>query len=237
MEFTLEAFTALVSLTFMETVLGIDNIIFIAILTGRLPEGERAKARNLGISFALISRLLLLFSLSWIMGLTEPVMTVLGKSLSARDLILLFGGLFLIAKATKEIHDKMEHTEDIHAVNTAPSKKSLWFLLGQIMLLDIVFSLDSVITAVGMAQSIFIMVTAMIISMVIMLASAKGISAFVEKYPTVKILALSFLILIGVFLALEGLGSHIDKNYIYFAMFFAFGVELVNMRFRKKNSK
>jgi len=234
--FTTEALTALVSLTFMEIVLGIDNIIFIAILTARLPLEQRTKARNLGISFALITRLLLLFSISWIMGLTDDVFSISGRGFSFRDMILIGGGLFLIAKATKEIHDKVEG--DPHATpETAMSRSSMGFTIVQILLLDIVFSLDSVITAVGMAQQIEIMVVAMLISMVVMLVSAKSISAFVERHPTVKILALSFLILIGVFLTLEGMGNHVDKNYIYFAMFFAFVVELVNMRYRNKKTK
>lgn len=237
MNLSSEALTALISLTFMETVLGIDNIIFIAILTGKLPEEERGKARNLGISFALITRLGLLFSLTWIMGLTQPLFTLFDHSFSARDMILILGGGFLIAKATREMHDKVEHVHELSDAVDSAIKKSLPLLIGQIMILDIVFSLDSVITAVGMAQSLAIMVTAMLISMIIMLLASRKISDFVEKHPTLKILALSFLILIGVFLLLEGMGSHVNKNYIYFAMFYAFGVELVNMRFRKKAIK
>lgn len=231
--FTTESLTALVSLTFMEIVLGIDNIIFIAILTARLPLEKRTRTRNLGITFALLTRLILLFSLSWIMGLTEPVLTVFEHSFSVRDFILLGGGLFLIAKATKEIHDKVEgldHLDD----STQKMTKSVGLVIAEIMVLDVVFSLDSVITAVGMAKDINIMVAAMIISMIVMLLSARSISSFVERHPTVKILALSFLILIGVFLTLEGMGAHADKNYIYFAMFFAFAIELVNMRYRVK---
>lgn len=225
--------TALVSLTFMEVVLGIDNVIFIALITGRLPKAQQAKARNLGLAFALITRLLLLFSLSWLMGLTEPLFEIAQHTFSFRDVILLVGGLFLIAKATKEIHDKIEHVESDLSSNLSRAK-NMGLVILQIMIIDIVFSLDSVITAIGMVQDLSIMIIAMLISMVVMLLSAKFISDFVEKHPTIKILALAFLILIGVFLILEGMKSHVDKNYIYFAMFFAFAVELINMRYRKK---
>ncbi len=231
---TTAAITALISLTFMEIVLGIDNIIFISILTSRLPAVERKKARNIGITAALLMRLGLLFSLSWIMGMTEPLLSFAEHSFSMRDFILIGGGLFLIAKATKEIHDKVEG-EEFHG-DAAQLKKNLASTIFQIMLLDIVFSLDSVITAVGMAQEIEIMVAAMLISMIVMLLSAGKISDFVEKHPTIKILALAFLILIGVVLLAEGMTFHVDKNYIYFAMFFAFAVELVNMRYRKKKT-
>lgn len=230
---SMEALTALVSLTFMEIVLGIDNVIFIALLTGRLPAEQQAKARNLGLAVALLSRLGLLFSLSWLMGLTEPLFIVAGHSFSFRDVVLIAGGAFLIAKATKEIHDKVEHIE--HAATVGSSARNVGFVIAQIMVIDIVFSLDSVITAIGMAKDLTIMIIAMLISMVVMLVSARFISEFVEKHPTVKILALSFLILIGVFLTLEGMQSHVEKNYIYFAMFFAFAVEMINMRFRKKS--
>lgn len=234
--FSAESITALVSLSFMEIVLGIDNVIFIALLTGRLPKDQQAMARNLGLAFALITRLLLLFSLSWLMGLTEPLLTIFNHEFSFRDLILILGGAFLIAKATKEIHDKIEHIEHDPKLS-ASHAKNMAFVIAQIMIIDIVFSLDSVITAIGMAQNITIMVIAMLISMVVMLFSAKFISDFVEKHPTVKILALAFLILIGVFLTLEGMKSHVDKNYIYFAMFFAFAVELINIRYRKKTNQ
>jgi predicted tellurium resistance membrane protein TerC len=229
-----ESLTALVSLTFMEIVLGIDNVIFIALLTGRLPAEQQAKARNLGLAVALISRLLLLFSLSWLMGLNEPLFEIANHGFSFRDLVLIAGGAFLIAKATKEIHDKVEHID--HTPKMQSSASNVGFVIAQIMIIDIVFSLDSVITAIGMAQDLTIMVIAMLISMVVMLVSAKFISNFVETHPTVKILALSFLILIGVFLFLEGMQSHVEKNYIYFAMFFSFTIELINMRFRKKST-
>jgi len=230
--------TSLVTLTAMETVLGIDNIIFIAILVGRLPKESQNKTRNMGIGLALLIRIILLFSISWIMTLTEPLFTVIDHSFSGRDLILLGGGLFLLAKSTFEIHHKIEGDPQIHlheAEHVGAHKKiSPRIMLLQILILDIVFSLDSVITAVGMANQIPIMVTAMILSMVIMLASAGKISSFVERHPTIKILALSFLLLIGVMLVAESFGAHVSKGYIYFAMAFSLIVELLNMRYRKK---
>lgn len=237
MEMSLELVTSLLTLTAMETVLGIDNIVFISILVGKLPEHQRNKVRNIGIALALILRLLLLFSISWVMGLTEPLFAIFDYSFSGRDLILLFGGLFLIAKSTFEIHHKVEGDPEIHLTQAnagGQAAKSAGYMLFQILILDIVFSLDSVITAVGMVSQIPIMVIAMLISMVIMLISAKSIGEFVEKHPTIKILALSFLLLIGVMLTAEGLGSHISKGYIYFAMAFSLTVELLNMRFRSK---
>lgn len=237
-ELTSESITALVTLTAMETVLGIDNIIFIAILVGRLPQEKQAKIRNLGISLALVIRIALLFSISWIMTLKEPLFEVMGQSFSGRDLILLGGGLFLLGKSTFEIHHKVEGDPQIHlhqAESHAPKKTAnANMMLFQILLLDIVFSLDSVITAVGMASQISIMVVAMLISMIIMLVSAGRISGFVERHPTIKILALSFLLLIGVMLVAEGMGAHISKGYIYFAMAFSLLVEMLNMRYRKK---
>lgn len=236
-EFTTESITALITLTAMETVLGIDNIIFIAILVGRLPEAQQAKTRNIGISLALLIRVALLFSISWIMTLKEPLFSVMGHSFSGRDLILLGGGLFLLAKSTFEIHHKVEGDPQIHLHKAQGTKKivSAKMMLFQILILDIVFSLDSVITAVGMSDQISIMVVAMLISMVIMLLSAGKISGFVEKHPTIKILALSFLLLIGVMLVAESFGAHISKGYIYFAMAFSLLVETLNMRYRKKN--
>lgn len=233
---TTEALVALFTLTAMETVLGIDNIIFIAILVAKVPPEKQSRIRSLGIILALVFRLGLLFSLSWVMGLTEPLLTVFAKSFSGRDLILLFGGLFLIAKATYEIHHKVEsgdHKEDTSSGSVLKKYANPTSILAQIIVLDIVFSLDSVITAVGMANQIAIMVAAMLISMVIMLISAKSISSFVDRHPTVKILALSFLLLIGVMLTVEGMGGHVSKGYIYFAMAFSFVVELLNMRYRK----
>ena len=239
-ELTAQNLTALFTLTAMETVLGIDNIIFIAILVGRLPVESQGKIRNLGIGLALVIRILLLFSISWIMTLTEPLFTVLEHSFSGRDLILLVGGLFLLGKATFEIHHKVEGDPQIHlheAEHIGKKKADPKMMLLQILALDIVFSLDSVITAVGMANQISIMVVAMVISMIIMLVSAGKISSFVERHPTIKILALSFLLLIGVMLVAESFGVHVSKGYIYFAMAFSLTVELLNMRYRKKNIK
>ena len=239
---TTETLIALFTLTAMETVLGIDNIIFISILVAKLDPTKRDRIRNIGIMLALIVRLGLLFSLSWIMSLTEPFMTVMDKGFSGRDIIMLAGGLFLIAKATYEIHHKVEGDPDalhLEAAGTAANinKKiyaNVTSILIQIILLDIVFSLDSVITAVGMASQVSIMVAAMLLSMLIMLLSAASINDFVEKHPTIKILALSFLLLIGVMLTVEGMGGHVSKGYIYFAMAFSFVVEILNMRYRKK---
>lgn len=235
-EITTASLTALATLTAMETILGIDNIIFIAILVGRLPAEKQQKIRNLGIGLALVMRIVLLFSISWIMTLQEPLFSVLEHTFSGRDLILLGGGLFLLAKATFEIHHKVEGDPKLHLheAQAITKKISSGAMLGQILVLDIVFSLDSVITAVGMANQVSIMVVAMVISMIIMLVSAGRISGFVEKHPTIKILALSFLMLIGVMLTAEGMGSHVSKGYIYFAMAFSLLVEMLNMRYRKK---
>lgn len=227
------------TLTAMETVLGIDNIIFIAILVAKLPKENQNKIRNLGIGLALVIRILLLFSISWIMTLKEPLFAILDHSFSGRDLILLFGGLFLIGKSTFEIHHKVEGDPQVHLHEAEDlnkkNKTSSGMMLMQILVLDIVFSLDSVITAVGMANQISIMVVAMVISMIIMLTTSGKISSFVDKHPTIKILALSFLLLIGVMLVAEGMGAHVSKGYIYFAMAFSLAVELLNMRYRKKN--
>jgi predicted tellurium resistance membrane protein TerC len=238
-QLTTESITALLTLTAMETVLGIDNIIFIAILVGRLPHENQAKIRNLGISLALIIRVALLFSISWIMTLKEPLFSIFEQSFSGRDLILLGGGLFLIGKSTFEIHHKVEGDPQIHlheAEGNIKKKATPKMMLLQILILDIVFSLDSVITAVGMSDQVSIMVVAMLISMIIMLVSAGKISGFVDKHPTIKILALSFLLLIGVMLVGESFGAHISKGYIYFAMAFSLAVEMLNMRYRKKNT-
>lgn len=238
-ELTVENLTSLITLTAMETVLGIDNIIFIAILVARLPAESQNKIRNLGIGLALLIRVLLLFSISWIMTLKEPLIEILGHSFSGRDLILLGGGLFLLAKATFEIHHKIEGDPQIHLheAEKGAKKADPKMMLFQILLLDIVFSLDSVITAVGMANQVSIMVVAMVISMIIMLLTAGKLSAFVDRHPTIKILALSFLLLIGVMLVAESMGAHVSKGYIYFAMAFSLTVELLNMRYRKKNIK
>ena len=239
-ELTSETITALLTLTAMETVLGIDNIIFIAILVDRLPKEQQAKTRNIGIGLALFIRIALLFSISWIMTLKEPLFSVMGQSFSGRDLILLGGGLFLLAKSTFEIHHKVEGDPQIHlhdAEAHVKKKVSSAMMLMQILVLDIVFSLDSVITAVGMSDQVSIMVVAMVLSMVIMLLSAGKISGFVERHPTIKILALSFLLLIGVMLVAESFGAHISKGYIYFAMAFSLAVEMLNMRYRKRSVK
>jgi predicted tellurium resistance membrane protein TerC len=229
---TTDALIALLTLSAMEIVLGIDNIIFIAILVGKLPEHQQAKARQLGIGLALISRLALLLSISWVMSLTEPLFEVFGQPFSGRDLILLFGGLFLLGKATYEIHEKLEAGPGDMGTAAGGTAK-FGSVLIQILILDIVFSLDSVITAVGMASQIIIMVIAMVIAVGVMLLSAGSVSSFVHRHPTIKILALSFLLLIGAMLLMEGMGKHVSKGYIYFAMAFSLGVELLNMRFRK----
>lgn len=227
---------SLVTLTMMEIVLGVDNIIFIAIIVDRLPvKKDQDFVRNIGIALALLVRLGLLFCISWVMSLTKPLIELFGFSLSGRDLVLLVGGVFLIVKATLELHESVRHTfEHTQAQPSGSTKKSKSALLFQIIILDIVFSLDSVITAVGMAKEVWIMVTAMVIAMVVMLVGAKSISGFVTKYPTLKVLALAFLLLIGFMLVLEGTGTHVGKGYIYFAMFFALGVELINIRVRGK---
>jgi predicted tellurium resistance membrane protein TerC len=228
---TLESLIALLTLTVLEIVLGIDNIVFIAILSGKLPPAQQDKARRLGLSLAMVMRILLLLTISWTMRLTHPLVTVWGQGLSARDFILLGGGLFLIGKSTFEIHERLEGPgRDFDAPGAARSLKSTVF---QIMILDIVFSLDSVITAVGMARQVAIMIIAIIVAVVIMLLFAGTISRFIERHPTMKMLALAFLLLIGVMLVAEGLGKHIERGYIYFAMAFSLMVEILNMRLRK----
>jgi predicted tellurium resistance membrane protein TerC len=224
-----EAWIALLTLTVLEIVLGIDNVIFISILAGKLPAADQKKARTIGLAAAMIMRILLLLSLAWIIKLTRPLFSVLGNEISGRDLILLGGGLFLLAKATHEIHDKLEGEEGSKVARVAPSLTSV---IVQIMLLDIVFSLDSVITAVGMAKDLGVMITAVVISVAIMLFAAGPISGFVERHPTVKMLALSFLLLIGMSLMAEGLEFHIPKGYVYFAMGFSVFVEMLNIKFR-----
>ncbi len=227
-----DALVSLVTLTAMEIVLGIDNVVFIAILVGRLPAARQPFARRLGLTLALVIRVGLLLTISWIMRLTAPFFSVLGHGFSGRDLILLGGGLFLIFKATWEIYDKLE--ADHPEAPAGKGRAQLAWVLAQILVLDIVFSLDSVITAVGMANHVPVMVTAMVLAMLVMLASAAPIGGFVERHPSVKILALSFLLLIGVMLVAEGMGSHVEKGYIYVAMAFSLFVELLNLRYRKK---
>jgi predicted tellurium resistance membrane protein TerC len=226
------AWLSLITLTVMEIVLGIDNIVFISILVDKLPAGQQSKARRLGLGLALVLRLGLLFAITWVMGLTNPLFSIVGKEFTGRDLILLGGGLFLIVKATREIHENLEVT---HEPRHAPTGRGAFgIILVQILALDIVFSLDSVITAVGMAQHIAVMVAAMVIAVGVMLAFSASIASFVSRHPTMKMLALSFLMLIGVVLVADGMGQHVGKGYIYFAMAFSFGVELLNMRVRGK---
>jgi predicted tellurium resistance membrane protein TerC len=220
---------AFATLTFLEIVLGVDNIIFISILSGKLPEAQQPRARRVGLLGAMLTRIALLFSLAWIIRLTRPWFTVLGQEISGRDLILILGGLFLLAKSTYEIHDKLEGEEG-HASKSVPS--SFGSVIIQIMLLDIVFSLDSVITAVGMVDEVWVMVSAVIVAVAIMMMSAESISRFVNQHPTIKMLALSFLLLIGVSLIAEGFDQHISKGYIYFAMGFSVFVEMLNLRLR-----
>jgi len=226
-----EGWIALLTLTVLEIVLGIDNIVFISILAGKLRAEERERARRLGLMLAMVLRIGLLLSITWVMGLTTPLFTVLGQEISGRDLILLVGGLFLIGKSTHEIHEKLEGEEGHASAKVAASFAGV---IVQILLLDIVFSLDSVITAVGMAEDVAIMITAVVVAVGVMLLSAGPISDFVEQHPTVKMLALSFLLLIGFSLMAEGFEHHIPKGYIYFAMGFSIFVEMINLRVRAK---
>ena len=229
-----QSWIAFATLLALEIVLGIDNVIFISILAGKLPAEQQARARTLGLALALITRVGLLFSLAWIVRLTAPLFTVLGQEISGRDLILLVGGLFLLWKSTHEIHERLEGEEaDADGGRAAASFGSV---IVQILLLDIVFSLDSVITAVGMVDQLSIMVAAVVAAVLVMLFAAGGISRFVERHPTVKMLALSFLLLIGVTLIAEGFDRHIPKGYIYFAMAFSVFVEMLNLRLRKKST-
>jgi predicted tellurium resistance membrane protein TerC len=226
-----EAWIALATLTVLEIVLGIDNVVFISILAGKLPRNQQNRARRLGLALAMIMRILLLLSLTWIIKLTAPLFTVLGEEISGRDLVLILGGLFLLFKSTREIHERLEGEEGHGSARVAPSFASV---LIQIMLLDIVFSLDSVITAVGMAEDLGVMITAVVIAVAFMMFFSRPISEFVDEHPTVKMLALSFLLLIGMALIAEGLDLHIPKGYIYFAMAFSVGVELLNLRIRRR---
>jgi predicted tellurium resistance membrane protein TerC len=227
-----EGWIALVTLTVLEIVLGVDNIIFISILSGKLPQHEQAKARRTGLLLAMLMRIALLFSIAWVTRLTEPLFAVFGHGVSGRDLVLILGGLFLLAKSTHEIHDNLEG-EGPHG--EARAVASFAGVLVQIMLLDIVFSLDSVITAIGMADQLSVMVLAVMIAVGVMMVAAGPIGRFVERHPTVKMLALSFLLLIGMSLILDGVGQHVPKGYVYFAMGFSVFVELINLRVRKKS--
>ncbi|MFI6456889.1 TerC family protein [Streptosporangium amethystogenes] len=229
-----EIWIGFVTLVALEIVLGIDNIIFISILAGKLPPEQRDKARKLGLLAALVSRLLLLLALSWVVRLTAPLFEVLGQEISGRDLILLGGGLFLLGKSVIEIHDNVEGKSGHGSTKVAASFGSV---IVQIMLLDIIFSLDSVITAVGMVDQLGVMIAAVIVSVLVMLFASGPISRFVDKHPSIKMLALSFLVLIGVVLIAEGLGQHISKGYIYFAMAFSLIVELLNIRLRTKTAR
>lgn len=232
-----EAWVALLTLTALEIVLGIDNIIFISILVGRLPAEQRVFARRAGLGLALLTRLGLLMSLAWIMGLTDPLFTLLNQAISGRDIILIGGGLFLLAKSTHEIHNSLEGDDENEGTMAGKAGAALLSILMQIAVLDIVFSLDSVITAVGMVSNVTLMALAIIIAVGIMLWASGPISDFVDAHPSIKMLALSFLILVGVTLIAEGLGLHVPKGYIYFAMAFSFGVEMINIRMRKNRSK
>jgi predicted tellurium resistance membrane protein TerC len=231
-----DTWVALATLTLMEIVLGIDNVIFISILSGRLPPEQQGKARTIGLSLALVMRLGLLFAITWVMGLTSPLFSIAGQAVSGRDLILGLGGLFLIAKSTHEIYNKLEVEDDDDAARMGASP-SLVIIIIEILLLDIVFSLDSVITAIGMAQHIEIMIIAMVVAVGVMLIFAGRIGRFINDHPSMKVLALSFLLLIGVMLVAESLDQHIDKGYIYFAMAFSLLVELVNMRLGRRRRK
>ena len=232
---TSDGLVALATLTALEIVLGVDNLVFIAIVSARLPARQQPLARRLGLALALITRVLLLLTLSWIMGLTRPMFSVGSHGVSGRDLILLLGGLFLVAKATWEIYAKVEGVhEESHA---GGARRGMVGVVVQIMILDIVFSLDSVITAVGMVDDIPIMVAAIVLAMIVMLLAMDAVSRFVENHPSVKILALSFLILIGVVLVADGLGHHLPKGYVYFPMAFALGVEMLNLRYHARRAR
>jgi predicted tellurium resistance membrane protein TerC len=230
---TADGLVALITLTLLEVVLGIDNVIFISILAGKLPAAQQDRARRIGLMAAMVMRILLLLSITWIMQLTEPLFTVpiFNHEFSGRDLILAGGGLFLLFKSTREIHERLEGEEGHISARVAPS---LVAVVGQIMILDIVFSLDSVITAVGMAEDVAVMIAAVVVAVGIMLFAAKSVSSFVDSHPTVKVLALSFLLLIGVSLIADGFGVHIPKGYVYFAMGFSVFVETINLRASKK---
>ncbi|HEV8305206.1 MAG TPA: TerC family protein [Gemmatimonadales bacterium] len=226
-----EIWIGLLTLTVLEIVLGIDNIVFLSILAGKLPAAQQPRARRLGLALAMVMRIALLASLAWVIRLTTPLLSVLGHGISGRDLILLAGGLFLIGKSTREIHDKLEG-EERGGTGRARPPATFASVVGQMVLLDIVFSLDSVITAVGMARRLGVMVAAVVIAVGVMMVSATAISDFVHRHPTIKMLALSFLLLIGVSLIADGLGQHFPKGYIYFAMAFSVFVEILNLRLR-----
>jgi predicted tellurium resistance membrane protein TerC len=228
-----QTWAALLTLTALEIVLGVDNVVFISILAGKLPQTEQPRARTVGLALAMLTRIALLFSISWIIRLTAPLFTVVGQEISGRDLILIIGGLFLLGKSTHEIHAKLEGEEGHGA---ASGKSSFTSVIVQILLLDVVFSLDSVITAVGMADNLAVMIAAVVLAVLFMMVFAGPISQFVERHPTVKMLALSFLLLIGVTLIADGLDRHIPKGYIYFAMAFSVFVEMLNLKLRRPHT-
>jgi len=231
--FTLEAWIALATLTFLEIILGIDNIIFISILTNKLPEHQQARTRTIGLAAALIFRIALLIGITWIIGFTKPLFSVFSFEFSGRDIILGLGGIFLLAKSTSEIHHKIEGESN---EETIKKNVSVAGIIMQIVILDMIFSFDSILTAIGMTEHLIIMITAVIIAIGIMMIAASAISKFINDHPTLQMLALSFLILIGFMLILESIGTHVPKGYIYFAVFFSLFVEILNMRLRK-NSK
>ena len=228
------AWLAFLTLTALEIVLGIDNIVFIAILVGRLPLEQRPRARTVGLGLAMFTRIALLLAITWVMGLTAPLFVLLGKAFSGRDLILMGGGAFLLAKSTLEIHAGLEGEEERPV---ASGRSAFLMVVSQIAVLDIIFSLDSVITAVGLAEHVSIMIAAIVLAVLVMMLAAGSISAFIERHPTIKMLALSFLILIGVALIGEGLDLHIPKGYIYFAMAYSVGVEMLNIRMRRRRAE
>jgi predicted tellurium resistance membrane protein TerC len=231
------AWVGLATLTLLEIVLGIDNIIFISILVGRLPAEQRQRARVLGLGAAVVSRLLLLLSIAWVMRLTDPLFSIAGIEISGRDLILILGGLFLLWKSVHEIHNAVEGEEEVEGHGAARASAGFWTIVAQIGIIDIVFSLDSVITAVGLVDELAVMVTAILIAVGVMIVAAKPIGDFVDAHPTFKLLALSFLVLVGVVLVAEGFGAHLPKAYIYFAMAFAVVMELLNMRMRASRAR
>lgn len=231
---TSEGIIALLTLTFLEIVLGVDNIIFISIISNRLPDHQQSTARNLGLAMALVMRIGLLLGISWIIGFTEPLFTLLDHDVSIKDMILIVGGLFLIAKSTTEIHESLELDEHEEKKKTATT---IGKVILQIVALDMVFSFDSILTAVGLTEHIMIMIVAVTLAMIVMMTFAGKISSFINKHPTLQMLAMSFLILIGFMLVLEGIGKHIEKGYIYFAVFFSLTVEMLNMRRRRNAAK
>lgn len=228
---TAEGWIALLTLTFLEIVLGIDNIIFISIVANKLPDDQEVKARNLGLVLALVTRIFLLLGITWIIGFTKPLFEILGHAVSGRDLILAVGGMFLIAKSTVEVHEKVMHDEDMP--DASKRAKSFAITIFQIVALDVVFSFDSILTAIGLTEELLLMIIAVVISIGVMIIYAGRVAAFIRKYPTLQILALSFLILIGFMLVLEALHFHVPKGYIYFAVLFSLLVEMVNIRMRK----